>query len=73
VAEGARDAPTFPATKNIPAVKNRCFLVPSYDEVTPGPRNAEAVVAIAGVPHPATFGLPPGGRDPEVSRSSGRT
>ena len=53
---------TFPATKNLPAVKNKCFLALSYDEVTPGPRNAEAVVAIARVLHPGAF-----------SRSSGRT
>ncbi|MGH3152220.1 MAG: ABC transporter substrate-binding protein [Streptosporangiaceae bacterium] len=29
---------TFKATKDLPAVKNRCFLPLSYDEVTPGPR-----------------------------------
>ena len=46
---------TFPATKNLPAVRNRCFLALSYDEVTPGPRNAEAVVAIAHLLHPAAF------------------
>jgi hypothetical protein len=28
-------------------VKNRCFLVLSYDDVMPSPRNAEAVMAIA--------------------------
>jgi len=32
---------TFPATKNLPAVKNKCFLPLAYDEVTQGPRNAE--------------------------------
>jgi iron complex transport system substrate-binding protein len=52
---------TFPATKNLPAVKNKCFLALSYDEVTPGPRNAEAVVAIAHLLHPAAFGLPADG------------
>jgi iron complex transport system substrate-binding protein len=52
---------TFSASKNLPAVKNRCFLPLSYDEVTPGPRNAEAVVAIARWLHPAAFGLPPDG------------
>jgi len=52
---------TFPAAKNLPAVKNRCFLPLSYDEVTPGSRNAEAVVAIAHWLHPAAFGLPPDG------------
>jgi len=52
---------TFAASKNLPAVKNRCFLPLSYDEVTPGARNAEAVVAIARWLHPAAFGLPPDG------------
>jgi iron complex transport system substrate-binding protein len=52
---------TFAASKNLPAVKNRCFLPLSYDEVTPSPRNAEAVVAIAKWLHPAAFGLPPDG------------
>jgi hypothetical protein len=42
-------------------VKNRCFLPLSYDEVTPGPRNAAAVVAIARWLHPAAFGLPADG------------
>ena len=50
---------TFAASKNLPAVKNRCFLPLSYDEVTPGPRNAEAVVMIAKWLHPSAFGLPP--------------
>jgi len=52
---------TFPATKNLPAVKNRCFLPLAYDEVTPGPRNAQAIMAIARWLHPAAFGLPPNG------------
>jgi iron complex transport system substrate-binding protein len=52
---------TFAATKNLPAVKNKCFLPLAYDEVTPGPRNAAAVVAIAHLLHPAAFGLPPDG------------
>jgi iron complex transport system substrate-binding protein len=52
---------TFTATKNLPAVKNRCFLPLSYDEVTPSPRNAEAVVAIARWLHPSAFGLPADG------------
>ena len=52
---------TFAASKNLPAVKNRCFLPLSYDEVTPGPRNAEAVVMIAKWLHPSAFGLPPDG------------
>lgn len=49
---------TFTATKNLPAVKNRCFLPLSYDEVTPSPRNAQAVAAIARWLHPSAFGLP---------------
>jgi iron complex transport system substrate-binding protein len=52
---------TSPITKNLPAVKNRCFLALSYDEVTPGPRDAQAVVAIARVLHPSAFGLPAAG------------
>jgi iron complex transport system substrate-binding protein len=52
---------TSPITKNLPAVKNRCFLPLSYDEVTPGPRNAQAVVAIAHWLHPSAFGLPADG------------
>jgi iron complex transport system substrate-binding protein len=48
---------TSPITKNLTAVKNRCFLPLSYDEVTPGPRNAEAAVAIARWLHPSAFGL----------------
>jgi iron complex transport system substrate-binding protein len=52
---------TFEATKNLPAVKNRCFLPLAYDEVTPSPLNAEAVLAIARWLHPSAFGLPPDG------------
>jgi iron complex transport system substrate-binding protein len=48
---------TSPITRNLTAVKNRCFLALSYDEVTPSPRNAEAVVAIARWLHPAAFGI----------------
>jgi iron complex transport system substrate-binding protein len=48
---------SFPASKNLPAVKNHCFLPLSYDEVTPSPRNAQAVVAIARWLHPSAFGL----------------
>ena len=47
---------TNPITRNLTAVKNRCFLTLSYDEVTPSPRNATAVVAIARWLHPAAFG-----------------
>jgi iron complex transport system substrate-binding protein len=52
---------TSPITRNLTAVKNRCFLPLSYDEITPGPRNALAVTAIARWLHPAAFGLPADG------------
>jgi iron complex transport system substrate-binding protein len=52
---------TYAASKDLPAVKNRCFLPLSYDEVTPSPRNAQAVVAIAHWLHPSAFGLPADG------------
>ncbi len=52
---------TFAATKNLPAVRNHCFLPLSYDEVTPSPRNAQAVMAIARWLHPSAFGLPADG------------
>jgi ABC-type cobalamin/Fe3+-siderophores transport system ATPase subunit len=52
---------TSPITKNLRAVKNHCFLALSYDEVTPGPRNAQAVTAIAHWLHPSAFGLPADG------------
>lgn len=52
---------TSPITKSLTAVKNRCFLPLTYDEVTPSPRNAQAVVAIAHWLHPQAFGLPPDG------------
>jgi iron complex transport system substrate-binding protein len=52
---------TSPITKNLTAVRNRCFLPLSYDEVTPGPRNSQAVAAIARWLHPAAFGLPADG------------
>jgi iron complex transport system substrate-binding protein len=52
---------TSPITRNLTAVKNHCFLPLSYDEITPGPRNATAVTAIARWLHPAAFGLPPDG------------
>jgi iron complex transport system substrate-binding protein len=44
-------------TKNLAAVKNKCFLPLSYDEVTPGPRNAQAVIEIAKWLHPSAYGL----------------
>jgi iron complex transport system substrate-binding protein len=52
---------TSPITKNLTAVKNHCFLPLSYDEVTPSPRNSQAVTAIARWLHPAAFGLPADG------------
>jgi iron complex transport system substrate-binding protein len=52
---------TSPITENLTAVKDRCFLPLAYDEVTPGPRNAEAIVAIAHWLHPTAFGLPADG------------
>lgn len=52
---------TSPITRNLTAVKNHCFLPLSYDEITPGPRNAPAVAAIARWLHPAAFGLPADG------------
>jgi iron complex transport system substrate-binding protein len=52
---------TSPITRNLTAVKRHCFLPLSYDEITPGPRNAAAVAAIARWLHPAAFGLPPNG------------
>jgi iron complex transport system substrate-binding protein len=61
VAQKEQFLETFSASKNLPAVKNRCFLGLSYDEVTPSPRNAEAVAAIARWLHPAAFGLPADG------------
>ena len=52
---------TSQITRNLTAVKNHCFLPLSYDEVTPGPRNAAAMVAIARWLHPSAFGLPADG------------
>jgi len=48
-------------TKNLMAVRNKCFLPLSYDEVTPSPRNGEAVVKIARWLHPSVYGLPADG------------
>ena len=49
---------TFPATRNVPAVKNNCVLPVAYDEVVPGVRNVDAVVALAKLLRPAAFGRP---------------
>jgi iron complex transport system substrate-binding protein len=60
-AQKERFLETSPITRNLTAVKNHCFLPLSYDEITPGPRNAQAAVAIARWLHPAAFGLPADG------------
>ena len=52
---------TSPVTKGLTAVRNRCFLPLTYDEVTPGPRNAEAIAALAHWLHPSAFGRPADG------------
>jgi iron complex transport system substrate-binding protein len=52
---------TSKITRNLTAVRNKCFLPLAYDEVTPGPRDALAVTAIARWLHPAAFGLPADG------------
>jgi iron complex transport system substrate-binding protein len=52
---------TSKITKNLTAVKNKCFLPLSYDEVTSSPRNAEAIVKIAKWLHPSAYGLPADG------------
>lgn len=52
---------TSEITGNLTAVRNRCFLPLSYDEVTPSPRNAQAVTALARWLHAAAYGLPPEG------------
>lgn len=49
---------SFPAARNLPAVRNGCIIHLAYDEVTPGPRDAQAVVALAKLLHPTAFGLP---------------
>ena len=46
---------TDSVTRNLPAVRNHCILHLSYDELTPSPRNALAVVAIARWLHPKAF------------------
>jgi len=61
VAQKEKFLETFTASKNLPAVKHHCFLPLSYDEVTPSPRNAQAVMAIARWLHPSAFGLPADG------------
>jgi len=60
-AQKERFLETFPASKSLPAVKNHCFLPLAYDEITPSPRNAEAVFAIARWLYPAAYGLPSDG------------
>jgi iron complex transport system substrate-binding protein len=48
---------TSPATRSLPAVRDHCIIHLAYDQITPSPRNAEAVLAIARLLHPAAFGL----------------
>jgi iron complex transport system substrate-binding protein len=45
----------FAPTKDLPAVRRGCFLPLTYDELTPGPRNADAIVALAHWLHPQAF------------------
>jgi iron complex transport system substrate-binding protein len=47
---------TDPVTRKLPAVLNNCILHISYDQLTPSPRNAQAVTAIAHWLHPQAFG-----------------
>jgi iron complex transport system substrate-binding protein len=46
---------TSPITKDLPAVKDNCILALDFGEITPGPRNAQAVEAIARWLHPEAF------------------
>jgi hypothetical protein len=45
-------------SKKLPAaVRNNCIIISlSYDEVIPGPRNAEALLALAKLLHPTALG-----------------
>jgi iron complex transport system substrate-binding protein len=45
----------FALTKTLPAVRAKCFLALPYDELTPGPRNSDAIATIARWLHPAAF------------------
>lgn len=47
---------TDPVTRKLPAVRSNCILHLSYDQLTPSPRNAQAVTAIARWLHPQAFG-----------------
>jgi iron complex transport system substrate-binding protein len=47
---------TDPVTKNLPAVVHGCILAMPYDDITPSPLNAEAVVLLAHWLHPTAFG-----------------
>ena len=49
---------TDPAARDLPAVRTGCIIHLAYDQITPSPRNAEAVLAIARMLHPAAFALP---------------
>ena len=46
---------TSPITRNLTAVRNNCFLPLAYDEVTPGPRNAQAVTGDRPLAAPGGF------------------
>jgi len=54
-AQKQRFLQTSPITKNLPAVRRHCFLALTYDELTPGPRNADAIVSLAKWLHPDAF------------------
>lgn len=46
---------TSPITKDLPAVKDNCILTVDFGALAPGPRNVEAVEAIARWLHPEAF------------------
>jgi iron complex transport system substrate-binding protein len=46
---------TSPITKNLTAVKNRCFIHLTYGALTPSPDNAAAVATIAEALYPDQF------------------
>jgi iron complex transport system substrate-binding protein len=54
-AQKQRFLQTSAITKNLPAVQNHCFLALHYDELTPGPRNADAIMSLAKWLHLAAF------------------
>jgi iron complex transport system substrate-binding protein len=46
---------TSPITKGLPAVKNDCILTLNFEQITPGPSNADTVETIARWLHPEAF------------------